>query len=149
MTVGTTIWPVTLDGFLGPARGTKVNQYEFYCHDLISIGVKLPLTLGNPYRVTASSVPGQRNKGLQVTCKFKHYTVLGQFHRHTGREGIWLSSDYTNRHSGATKEWHEFVSYFGIKVKKQNKTIAVYLDFYSTPLEIVIRLKRVTSEGMV
>ena len=99
--------------------------------------------------MTASSVPGQRNKGLQVTCKFKHYTVLGQFHRHTGREGIWLGSDYTNRGSVATKKWHEFVTYFGIKVKVQNKTIADYLDFYSTPLEIVIRLKRVTSEGMV
>lgn len=146
MTLGTTIRPVMLDGFLGPARRTKVNQYEFYCHDQISIGVKLPLTSGNPYRVTASPIPGQRNKGLQVTCKFKHYTVLGQFHRHTGREGIWLSSDFTNRRSDATEEWHKFVSHFGIKVNVQNKTIPVYLDFYNNPMDIVIRLKRATSK---
>ena len=26
------MWPITLEGFLGPARGTKLDQYEFYCH---------------------------------------------------------------------------------------------------------------------
>jgi hypothetical protein len=31
----------------------------------------------------------------------------------------------------------------------QRKTIAVYLDFYNAPLEIVIRLKRAASECMV
>ena len=141
MTVHVIVWPVTLDGFLGPARGTKVNQYEFYCHDLTSINAKLPLSSGNPYRVTVSPVSGRRNKGLQVICEFKDHTVLGQFHRHKAREGIWIGSDYTNRGSLATEQWHEFVSHFGIKVGVTNKTVAVYLDFDRDPLKIQIRLK--------
>jgi len=141
MTVNAIVWPVTLGGFLGPARGTKVNQYEFYCHDLRSINANLPLSPDNPYRLTVSPVSGQRNKGLQVTCKFRGHSVLGQFHRHKESEGIWIGSDYTNRGSGATGQWHEFVSHFGIKVGVENKTVAVYLDFYVDPLKLHIRLR--------
>jgi hypothetical protein len=73
---------------------------------------------------------------------------LGQFHRHKGGEGIWISSDYTNRGSVATKRWHEFVSHFGIKVGVKNKTVAIYLNLYGGPLVIDIRLKSVTPSRM-
>lgn len=138
---GSTInWPITLNGFLGPARKTKLDQYEFYCHDKASITAELPLNPGNPYIETVSQVKGRRNKGLTLTLKFSYHTILGQFHRHRGNEGIWIGSDYTNRGSDAKNEWHGFVSLFGITVGVDDKTIPVSLDFYNTPM-IVIRPK--------
>lgn len=138
-------WPVTFNGYLSPARG-NLYQYEFNCRNKPSINAKLPLASGNPYVVTVSKVQGQRNKGIQVTVQFKHHTVLGQFHRHPPNKpkGIWIGSDFTNRRSLATLEWHNFISLFGITVGKDNRTIPVYLDFYSNRL-IIIQLKELIS----
>jgi len=132
-------WPITLDGSLGPAR-RKLDQYEFSCRDKASVNAKLPLNPGNPYVETASQVIGRRNKGLTVTCKFEHHTVLGQFHRHKGTEGIWIFSDRSSQGPVATQQWNQFVSRFGIRVGSDEKTIPVYLDFHYDRL-IVIRLR--------
>ena len=136
-------WPVTLDGCLKAPRG-KIDQYEFSCRDKKSIEAKLPL---NPYAVTVSSVKKMRNRGIGVTCKFNQHTVLAQFHRHPKErpKGIWIGSDYTNRGSKATQEWHGFVSLFGITVGKDDRTIPDYLDFYYNLL-IVIRLQQPMSK---
>ena len=133
-------WPITLDGYLGPARG-KIDQYEFNCRDKASINAKLPLGSGNPYVVTVSQHKGHRNKGIQVTVQFNHHKVLGQFHRHAENKpkGIWIGSNFTNQRLAATNAWRHFVSHFGIAVGKDDKTIPVYLDFYNNLL-IIIRL---------
>lgn len=130
-------WPVTLEGFLGPARTTKLDQYEFYCHNRTAIINSLPV---NSYGVTASPIAGQRKKCRQITCKFNNHTVLGQFHRKVGSKSIWIGSNYTIQGHAATMNWHNFLPFFGITVGKSNKIVPVYLDFYSTLL-VVIRLR--------
>lgn len=134
-------WPITLDGFLGPARQKK-DQYEFSCRDKASVNAKLPL---DPYKATVSQDRGRRNKGLQVTVQFNHHTVLGQFHRHPKNKpkGIWIYSDRASRGPVATNQWNQFVSRFGIRVGVDEKTIPVYLDFHYNRL-IAIRLRPLT-----
>jgi hypothetical protein len=130
-----TTWPITLEGYLHPAKG-KIDQYEFGRCDSNAIA-KLPLP---PYEVTASSTLEQRNPGIQITCQFGANTVQGQFHR-TEADKMWIG---TNRRSiegpPATRRWHHFVSFFGIKVCVDDKEIPVYLDFYPD-LRVVIRLQ--------
>lgn len=101
------LWPVTVEGVLHPAQG-KINQYEFYIKKTI-IATKLPLT---PYKPTASTIKGLRNKGIQVICKFRSFnSVECQFHR-SSKVGVWIGSDFTNRGHVARQEWITFVSHF-------------------------------------
>lgn len=129
-------WPVTIDGILTPAHGDP-NQYEFQCRSYKAINSALPLASGNPYTVTVSSIPGKRNKGIPIECKFNNYDpVECQFHR---RQRIWIGSNRTLGGWAATDYWRRFMIHFGIVVGVTKKTIPVYLDFYPN-LSVVIRL---------
>ena len=135
-------WPVILNGCLHPARG-KTDQYEFCCHDKLTVDSKLPSIPGNPYQVTVSPTTDQRNKGIPVTCEFNKQTVKGQFHRFpTSRKDkrIWIGTNRRNGGPSATAEWHKFMSYFGITVGARNKKLPVYLELHPDP-RIVIRLR--------
>jgi hypothetical protein len=95
-------WPITLSGVLGPAWG-KIDQYEFGCENPDKIK-KLP---SPPYIVTVSLSKGHHNKGMPIVCQFNTHTVKGQFHRRRENKGIWIGSNFTEKHDCTeTQNWH-------------------------------------------
>jgi hypothetical protein len=122
-------WPVTLNGFLSPARG-KLDQYEFWCRDRAAIAAALPLVTGNPYVETVSTIKGMRQRGIQITCKYADHTVRAQFHRKTGSKGIWIGSNFTNEHDIALRAWRNFVAHFGVTVGMAHPAIPIQLEFH-------------------
>ena len=129
-------WPVTLVGELCSSYGVSPNQYEFYCHDRAMIASRFPVVPGNPYFVTV----GNRHKGIVISCRYKNYSVEGQFHRYPTNRGVWLYTDRSNRGAIATEEWYKFLLHFGIKVGEMHDPIPVYMDFCQDKT-VIIRLR--------
>ena len=130
-------WPVTICGELSPAFGTKIDQYEFRRLNPKSF---VPLS---PYSNTWTKY--ERSPGITITCQFQSYHELGQFHRkrENGKDvKIWIGSNRRGNPNPdvQTKNWHSFISRFGIKVGISNTSVPVYLDFYED-LKVIIRLK--------